>query len=181
MSGRRKDLIFLTGFMASGKSTLGPILANTLGYSFIDLDREIEKAVGKSVSEIFSEQGEEFFREQESLLLTAACTMHDCIVALGGGTVAREENIRAVKAAGILIYLRSDSEHILRRLLNKRNRPMITGPDGNTLPEDELRRKIATLLQAREPFYSRADITVSTDGQRVGMTVDELVRRIRRY
>ncbi len=181
MADRRKDLIFLTGFMASGKSTLGPILANMFGYTFIDLDKEIEQAAGKSVSEIFSEEGEEFFRTEERRLLSAVCTMRNCVVALGGGTVAREENIRAIKAAGMLVYLRSEPEEILKRLRNKRNRPLITDPEGNVLPEDQLRRKIVALLETREPFYSQADITVSTDAQRVGKTVDELARRIRQY
>jgi len=84
---RKKDRIYLTGFMGSGKSTVGSILANTLGYGFVDIDQGIEQAEGKTVSEIFREKGEEYFRNLEQSLLLRVSALPHTVISLGGGTV----------------------------------------------------------------------------------------------
>ena len=175
----KKDLIYLTGFMASGKSTIAPILANTLGYEFLDIDAEITKVTGQSVSEIFHDYGEPYFRSVERTILADASRRHGWVVSLGGGTVVDRENLSVVQATGILIYLKTDPEHIFRRVKYKTDRPLLQSPDGSSLPDEELRTRISSLLLLREPFYERADLTIRTDDKRVGITVDEIVRSIK--
>ncbi len=180
MTARRKDLIYLTGFMASGKSTLGPILANTLGYDYIDLDAAVERGAGMSVARLFAEEGEAAFRAREREILLATCSTNNTVVALGGA-IAHPGNLEIILGAGMLIYLRTDVEQIVRRLRQKTNRPLIVDTEGNPLPEEQLRERVVKLLAEREPFYLRAHMVVDTDTRRVGLTVDELVRRIRQY
>jgi shikimate kinase len=179
MTPDRPSLVFLTGFMGSGKSTIGPILANTLGYEAVDLDREIERKAGKRIAAIFADEGEEQFRRIERELLGACAARTRCIVSLGGGTVSSEENLAIIKAAGLLVYLKVSEEHILRRLRSKTDRPLLRGDDGGPLVEPDLRSRIRDILTKREPFYRRADLTIEIQDQRVGVTVDRLARVLR--
>jgi shikimate kinase len=181
MARKNNHLIYLTGFMGSGKSTIGPILANTLGYSFFDIDAEIEKATGKRIPEIFAESGERYFREVERQLLLTVSENKETVVSLGGGTIANDANVALIKSTGILVYLKADIEQIVKRLRNKTNRPVITDDEGRILPEDKLRERVRTIFSNREPYYDQSDIVVLTDDRRVGMTVDEIVRRIMRF
>jgi shikimate kinase len=180
MDKGKRNLIYLTGFMGSGKSTIAPILANTLGYSFVDIDLEIEKITGKRVSDIFQDQGEQYFREVEHALLNEVSQRHGCVVSMGGGTIANETNLRLVKSSGVLVYLKADAEQIFRRLKFKNDRPLMKTKEGARLSEDELRNRIRILLEAREPFYCQADVTIATDVSRVGVTVDKIVRLVQR-
>jgi len=164
--------------MGSGKSTLAPILTNTLGYKHIDIDHNVEHAVGKSVSEIFRDLGEQFFREKEHGELERSSKESHCVISLGGGTIARQSNLTIVKTTGILIYLKADVHHIAHRMRNKTDRPMLLGDDGDRLSHDELLVRINSILALREPFYRQADIIIETDEQRIGITVDNIVRAL---
>jgi len=176
-----RHLIYLTGFMGSGKSTIAPILANTLGYRHIDIDKEIEKITGKKVSEIFSDFGEPYFRKAEYSILQEASTQTGCVVSLGGGTIAGDANLHLVKSTGILIYLKIEPEQIFKRMKYKTDRPLLRSPDGTTVSDQELHQRIQMLLQMREPFYAKADITITTDNRRVGITVDEIVHALKSF
>lgn len=175
------SLIFLTGFMGSGKSTVGPILANTIGFQFVDLDILIEEKVGKKISDIFAQEGESRFRALEREMLREILGRATTIVSLGGGTVTNSETLDLVKRHGVLVYLRSDIEHIFQRLRTKSDRPMLRDESGRLLDGDELRTKISTLLAAREQFYMQADIIISTDEKKIGYTIDELARKLSPY
>ena len=177
MENLKKDLLYLTGFMGSGKSSVAPILANTLGYRSVDIDAEIERVTGKRVSEVFYERGEEYFRSVEQTLLREVSLRHGCVVSLGGGTIANEENLRIIKSTGVLVYLRLDVEHIFRRLKFKKNRPLLIQSDGSRLSDEELLSRINALLAAREPYYIQSDVIITTNDLRIGLTVDEIVRR----
>lgn len=178
MNPDRKERIYLTGFMGSGKSTIGPILANTIGYDFADVDHVIEEREGKSVSEIFQESGEEYFRTLERRILGEILRKKHLVVSLGGGTIADPANFHVVSGSGIIVYLKTTPEQIFRRLHHKRDRPILTDIRGELLSREELRRRIQDLFAKREPFYSQADITVTTDEQRVGITVDRIVKKL---
>ncbi len=178
MAAAKKNIIYLTGFMGSGKSTIGPILANSLGYSYIDIDREIELLTQKKVTDIFLEEGEPYFRTVERSVLEKNRNQHRCVISLGGGTIADEINFKIIRPSGLLVYLKADPEHIFQRLKHKTDRPILKADDGTILKDDELRRRIRSVLDAREPFYNRADIVIETTSRRVGLTVDEVVRRI---
>ena len=140
-----KKIIYLTGFMASGKSTIGPILANTLGWNFFDLDRLIEEVASKSIRQIFEENGEDYFRELETKTLRKTSELEDYIIALGGGTVAYQINLEVIKSAGYLIYLESSPEETYKRLRFKRDRPALLF-DGEEEPSKaEFMEKINSL------------------------------------
>jgi shikimate kinase len=177
----RGERVFLTGFMGSGKSTIGPILANTIGYEFLDIDKAIEQREGRSINEIFQEEGEPYFRSIERDLLVTVSTRDHIVVSLGGGTVADPENFRLISTSGIVVYLKATPEQIFRRLHHKLDRPVLTDIRGEKLSDEELRKRIQELYMKREPFYSRADITVETNEKRVGVTVDQIVKRLSRH
>lgn len=179
MSARNTKLIYLTGFMGSGKSTIAPILANTLGYSFLDSDNEIQKISGKQVSEIFLEDGESVFRERERQLLQRVSQQKNCVISLGGGTIANDTNLAIVKSTGVLVYLKLEAESVFHRMKNKTDRPLLRTKDGGTMNEEELRRHIAALFAAREWYYKQADIVVATDENTVGQSVDDIMRSLR--
>jgi shikimate kinase len=179
-SGKKK-LIYLAGFMGSGKSTIGPILANTIGYRFVDVDREIEEQSGKSVSAMFQEEGESAFRAVERSVLGRVSGLEEAVVSLGGGTVAQEENFRIIRSTGVIVYLQLSPEEALRRMKHKTDRPMLRDESGRPLGEDALEKRIRQLLDSRELFYKQADIIVPTEKQSVGNTVDIIVRKLRKY
>lgn len=181
MAAPKKNLIFLTGFMGSGKSTIGPILANSIGYSHLDIDVEIERLTQKRVTEIFLEEGESFFRSIERTVLEKSRTQQRCVISLGGGTIADEINFEIIRSSGLLVYLKADLDHIYHRLKYKTDRPVLKSENGTLLTDDELRTKIRSVLDLREPFYNRADIVIETSERRVGLTVDDIVRRITPY
>ena len=172
----RRERVYLAGFMGSGKSTIGPILANALGYGFVDIDRAIERAAGKSIGEIFQDEGEERFRARERDLVADVSTQPRLVVALGGGTVLHPETLTILRSTGILVYLKATPDQILRRVAQRNDRPMLLNPHGERLEDMELRMRVERLYSLREPLYELAEITVLTEGRKIGPTVDELVR-----
>ena len=177
-TGKRKRLIYLAGFMGSGKSTVGPILANTLGFEFIDIDKMIEEKTEQPVVQIFDSVGETGFRGIERAALQEISGLDGYVVSLGGGTIANDENFRLVQNTGIVVYLHLPPEEILHRVKHKQDRPMLKDVSGNPLPQNELAERIEQLLKNREQFYGRADIIISTDKKKIGATVDEIVRKL---
>jgi shikimate kinase len=176
--GLKKSLIFLTGFMGSGKSTIGPILANTLGFKYLDVDRHIEQKTNKRVAEIFSSDGEQTFRALERDALLELTRLNHCVISLGGGTIADEENCQLVLQKGILVYLKLSPEEIIHRVQYRSDRPMLKDEHGNKLSPPELRNRVLDLMTRRERFYARADIVIAADNMRVGATVDEIMKNI---
>lgn len=176
---QRNRRIYIAGFMASGKSTVGPILANAIGFDFVDLDVDIAAREGMSVKEIFSTHGESYFRQCERKAVAALSVRNHVVVSLGGGTLMDSGALEIITSTGILVYLKVTVDLVLRRLRNKTDRPMVLGADGQRLSEPELRKRIDNLLEQREPLYARADLTVMADEQRLGLTVDQLVDHLR--
>ncbi len=174
----RKDRVYLTGFMGCGKSTIGPILANTIGYEFVDVDRHIEQTEGRSISEIFAEKGETHFRDLERRVLIEVSTLPRTVISLGGGTMTVAENLELILATGLVIYLKITPEQLFHRLRHRADRPLLRTADGGQLSDEELRNRIQLLYEAREPLYARAHVVVPTDGTKLGITVDAIVKRI---
>ncbi|MCS7052573.1 MAG: shikimate kinase [Ignavibacterium sp.] len=172
----KKELIFLIGFMTAGKSTIGKILANTLGWNFIDLDQEIEKVEGKSIDKIFRDNGEEYFRNLESMVLNKISSKKKYVIALGGGTVERPENFNLIKKKGIVIYLEISTQEALRRLRFKRNRPVLFIDSTEKITDEELLKRINNIFEKRLSIYEKADVKINTDKMKVGNTVDRLVK-----
>ena len=177
--GRR---IYLTGFMGSGKSTIGPILANVLGYDFADLDEAIVERAAKPVSRIFAEEGQAAFRALEATMLRETGARDKVVVALGGGALTVEDNLQWALANGAVVYLKVSLDALIRRLRRGRLvRPLLLDDTGRPLSTADLREKVKVLMDRREPFYERAHVVVEIANQRVGITVDEVVRAVRRY
>ncbi len=175
----KKSLVFLTGFMGSGKSTIGPLLAKEIGYDFIDVDELIEKVDGRKIVDIFRESGEIYFRNLErQILIDTVLKLSKFVIALGGGTITFADNLFLVKKFGILIYLKASPEILLHRIKFKTDRPLLLDPMGNPLPENLLFERIMTLLKMREPYYLQADFLVSTDDRDIEETVAEILKKL---
>ena len=178
---KHPSLIFLTGFSGSGKSTIGPLLANSLGYDFLDLDKEIERIAGKTINMIFAEQGEAHFRELELEVLEKVAGRNELVVSLGGGVLQDDRCFSLIINSGTLVYLYSSPLILAKRLSHKTDRPLMKGDNGERLSREEIEKKILALLEKREPRYKTAQIMVETDTKRIGSTVEELTRKIERY
>ena len=178
---KHPSLIFLTGFSGSGKSTIGPLLANSLGYDFLDLDKEIERIADKSINRIFDEKGEKHFRALELSALQRIVDRKDLVVSLGGGVLQSDNCFSLVISSGTLVYLHSSPLVLAKRLSHKTDRPLMKGENGERLSREEIEKKILALLEKREPRYKTAQIMVETDTKRIGSTVEELTRKIERY
>ena len=174
----RQDRMYLTGFMGSGKSTVGPILANTIGYNFVDVDRTIEEAEGVAIGELFRLRGEQFFRLREREVLERLSRERKLVVALGGGALVDPANFETITTTGIVIYLRLPAELLLKRLRHREDRPLLTDAEGSRLHDGALRERVEALYRTREPLYAKADVIVDVDERRVGVTVDRVVRAL---
>jgi shikimate kinase len=172
--------IYLTGFMTSGKSTLGPILANVLGMNFFDLDREVEKQENLSVVDIFEKKGEKYFREVESDVLNKLSSLENVVISLGGGTMMNDENFNVMKNSGKIVYLKVSPSNLYRRLRNKIDRPLFRDLVLGENPQEDFINKIKDLLDKRKVYYEKADLTVNTDLSPIGITVDKIAKKILR-
>lgn len=155
---KRKKNIILIGFMGSGKTTVGLKLSYRLRIPVEDTDKMIERREGRSISEIFAVEGEEYFRQQETALLKEISTRdYKRILSVGGGTPVRPENRSLLKQCGTVVYLRLRPETVHERLKGDTNRPLLQC-------EDPLER-IRTLMDARKEAYEEcADIVIDVDG-----------------
>lgn len=141
----RSGSIFLIGMMGVGKTTIGRLLAQAAGLQFIDCDRELEARAGASVATIFEVEGEEGFRRREAALLDELTRRHGIVLATGGGAVLREDNRRVLRERGLVVYLHSTVDEIVRRTRHDTARPL--------LQTDNPRARIEQLVNEREPLY----------------------------
>ena len=149
--------VFLIGYMASGKSTAAKKLAKKLGLESVDLDKEIEKTAEKSIPEIFKTEGEKAFRKRERSELRKWIAKDDFVMACGGGTPCFFESMDEMNGAGKTIYLQMTPKAVVDRVMSsKEERPILKG-----LSEEKMLKKVDFQIGKREPFYSRAQITVN--------------------
>lgn len=172
------DKVYLTGFMTSGKSTIGPILGNVLGWNYFDLDEEIVKSEKMTVDDIFSTRGEDNFRKLETKKLKEVSENTNCVIALGGGTIINEGNLAFVKKSGKLVYLKSSPEAIYARIKNKLDRPLFKDLVLENKPKESFIERINEILNKREVYYNQADIVVNTNNYNIGPTIDHIAKKI---
>ena len=167
-------IISLIGYRASGKSSIAPRLAKKLGWDWIDADRVIEQQSGRSIPEIFANDGEAAFRQLESSVLAELLQKDQLIIATGGGAILNPANRQRLRTAGPVVWLHASPETLAARLSRDRNhanaRPSLTGR-----PIDE---EVAEVLAVREPLYREtATLIVHSDGE----PVEQITRRILRH
>jgi shikimate kinase len=150
--------VFLIGFMATGKTTVGRILAARLGWKLVDLDEVISTEAGRTVPEIFAAEGEAGFRAREARAVEETSAQRRIVVATGGGAACREDNLQRMLGAGRVVALAVTPEEAVRRARGGAGRPMLAGQ------ADPVARA-RTLLEARAPFYARAHLQVDTVGR----------------
>jgi shikimate kinase len=160
--------------MGCGKSSIGQILANTLGWTFIDLDKLIEESYGGRISKIFKERGEEYFRQLETETLNKTAEMQCIIVALGGGAIIRKENRSFMNSFGKLIYLKTTPEKLYSRLRFKTDRPLFQTSENVILSKEMAIEKISRLLDERETYYNEAHLIFDAADNSIGYSVDKL-------
>ena len=166
--------IFLTGYMGSGKSTLGLRLARKAGLSFIDLDHYIETRFRKTINEIFAEKGEKEFRIIERNMLREVGEFEDVIIATGGGAPCFFDNIDYMNKQGCCIYLQTTPEILFQRLKYARsNRPLLRDKT-----DSELMEFIKTNLSAREEKYKRSSIIFDTGKLESYDAIEKAVERL---
>jgi shikimate kinase len=171
--------MYITGFMGSGKSTIGPLLAGSLAYRFVDLDLAVAAREGKDIPAIFRERGESEFRAMERDELLRLSTESGIVVATGGGTLGDPGSLAIVRGSGALVYLEVSPETLITRLRGMRGRPMIAADDGAPLDDQRLRGRIDALLLVREPVYRLADITVDAGSRTPGEIVASILESLR--
>lgn len=166
MTRRRRKLIYLLGFMGSGKSTVGPLLAQAVSWPFIDLDTTIEAGQGVSIREIFDRDGEPFFRQIEHAALTEASKTEPAVIALGGGTWVQKANIDFIRSTGgATVWLDCQLEELMQRCAGIGNRPLFSSSES-----------FARLYLERAPYYQLADFRVATTASAPEEVVERILR-----
>ena len=164
-------VVFLVGFMGSGKTSLGRRLAARLGWDFVDMDAMVEQRCGMNVARIFETQGEEHFRRMEREVLEELAGLRDTIVATGGGVPVGEGNMELMNRAGLTIYLMISPPQLVKRLeRGTEKRPLIRGKDPGQLLEF-----IEERLPQREPYYMQAKAVIDCNGASDAYLVDHAV------
>lgn len=163
--------VFLIGFMGCGKSTTGKKLAKNIGYAFFDTDTEIEKMTGKSIPEIFEQEGEAAFRMIEHSVIESLSQRKNAIVATGGGTPCFYNNIQIMRDAGITVYLRMSAESLAKRLQQSKTvRPLLL-----RLSPAQLLPAIEEQLEKRKPFYEQASLKIKGEN----LDIESLIKAVR--
>lgn len=166
-SGKLAQTIVLVGLMGAGKSTIGRRLAARLGVPFKDADAEIELAAGKTVSELFAEHGEPYFRAGEQRVIRRLLDDPPHVLATGGGAFMNEATRALIAEKAISVWLRADLDVLLRRVARRNTRPLLDNGD----VEGTMRRLIAE----RYPVYAQADFTIDTFDGPHDETVDAIL------
>lgn len=163
-----KKNIVLTGFMGSGKSSVGMRLAERMNRKFLDMDKEIEKVCGMTISDLFRRYGELRFRSEEKLMARKLADQSDLIIATGGGVVLERENIEALRRNGIIISLEARPEDIFQRVSRKKGtRPL--------LKKNLTINDIVEMLESRKELYQQADLIIGTSDKNIDEVVDEII------
>jgi len=160
--------VTLTGFMGTGKTSVGQRLAERLGGTFVDTDTVVERAEGQTVERLFAERGEAYFRAAERCAVEEAVGTADAVIATGGGAIADEENFRRLHAAGPIVCLKASPEVILARVCDDGTaRPLLAGADPAA--------RVRELLARRAAAYAKADFTIDTSMIEIDTVVDRIV------
>ena len=162
--------IVLVGPMGSGKTTVGRRLAHELNQDFFDTDHEIIDKTGVTIDHIFDIEGEEGFRERESKILENLCQMSNIILATGGGIVILPKNREILKNSGLVVYLCSSVDQLVRRTAKSKTRPLLEN-------STDRRKTIIEIVEARDVYYREvASFVVDTTGKKLHEVINIIIR-----
>ncbi len=166
MNNRRQKLIYLVGFMGAGKSSVGMILAQQMGWPFVDLDTIIEAGQDATIRQIFEQAGEPFFRQVEHAALVEVTRKEPAVIALGGGTFTQKLNFDLIRqTGGVTVWLDCPAEELWRRCSRMDNRPLFRD-----------RESFSMLYEQRLPYYRQAEFRIATEGRPPEDIVQEILR-----
>jgi shikimate kinase len=163
--------IVLTGFMGTGKTTIGKALAKMLHMKLVDVDEEIETAQGMTINDIFKTYGEQHFRDIETAMIRKLSQEGNLVISTGGGTVLRDENMQALRENGTIFCLNAGPETILERTAGSQDRPL--------LKVEDPKKKISELLAYRRPYYEKAGIMIETEGKSPLLIAEEIAEIVK--
>ncbi len=161
--------IVLVGFMGTGKTTIATGLSHRLGMRYVSTDSLIEKRENRTINEIFTDSGEEYFRGIESSIIRDVSCMDGLVIDTGGGAMIRDENVAYMKSNGIIVCLTAREDVIMERTKKYKHRPLLNVEDP--------KRKIRDLIAKRAPYYAKADYTIDT-GELTARQVIEKIAEI---
>ena len=168
----KTDNIFLIGFMGCGKSTVASKLNQMYRMHVVEMDQELSDRQKMSISDIFEQYGEEYFRDLESALVREIAMGSQQVVSCGGGVVLREQNVVEMKKSGYIVLLTAKPENVLKRVIDNDDRPILKG---RKTVED-----IAALMEVRRAKYeAAADVVVATDDKSIEEICTEILEKIR--
>lgn len=179
-------IIALTGFPASGKTSVGKLLAAKYNWVWLDLDVEIQRQAGQSIAEIFEQEGEQGFREREHKALKDALKQGCNVVSLGGGTVLRDDNLALLKKDCKIVYLFATEEDLFKRVVEQESlttkavRPLLAvDKELNGVDADALRERLSVLVKQRAARYQEvADVVIDTSGLSLEQIADRVVEEV---
>ena len=168
--------VILIGYRGSGKSTVGPLLAERLGLAFVDTDELIEERAGKTITRIFESADEQVFRDHEREVIAGVCSCDPRVVAVGGGAVMDDDNIAAMRQAGVIVWLTATANTLWKRIAadskSANQRPDLS-PEGGLA-------EVHKLLEVRRPRYqAAADLEMDTEDVEPSEVTDQLARQLR--
>lgn len=163
--------VVLIGFMGTGKTSTGKMLAARLGAAFIDMDQKIEEEAGMSIPEMFAQKGEAYFREREHELVQRLATRCHAVISTGGGTVKNPENIALLRKGGVIVCLSANVDTVLERTSRYGTRPVLDGED-----HGDRRQAVEKLMEERRGLYKQADFTVDTSDLSPMQVADHIVK-----
>ena len=171
-----KNNVVLIGFMGTGKTSLGKMLANKLGCAFVDLDQKIEADSKMSIPDIFKTRGENYFRQLERKAVEEVATRRGIVIATGGGTVKDPRNVELLKAGGVMICLTTSVDELLNRTAVQGERPIL---DDRHQDQGDRKAAIIKLLEERRQLYDQADYKVDTTDWSPLKLVDTIIKIVR--
>jgi len=161
----------LIGFMGTGKSSVGRLVADMLRFTFLDTDEVIIARAGKSIADIFAQEGEAAFRERECLLVEELAQRNNTVIATGGGLPVNPANLSSLKTHALVVCLWAGPEKIWERVRHSSQRPLLQDPDPQA--------KIRSLLAAREPFYKQADVLINVEQRAAREVAQQIIHHFR--
>lgn len=161
----------LIGFMGTGKSTIGRIVADDLRFDFLDTDAEIESRTGVSIADIFAKQGEGAFRQLEQQIVIELAGRQRHVISAGGGLVVNPANLASLKTHALTVCLWASPERIWERVRHQSHRPLLQDADPMA--------RIRALLAVREPFYRQADVLLNTELRSAREVANQVIHQFR--